>query len=109
MKPRINLRRLMYAGHYGGSLMLGESPIHMGYALRRAFDQVETERRSGAWNALDFEFRCYDESGDLRLRIRYGWTGSGWQYEPVPVRKNTRVPRSGDVAYQPDGGYRIAA
>lgn len=107
MKP--NLMKLMYAGYYGGSLLLGESPLHVGYALRRVFDTVTNERRPGAWNLYDFEFRCYDESGDLRLRIQYGWVGNGWRYEPVPVRKNTRVPRPGDVVYLPDGGYQIAA
>lgn len=107
MKP--NLMKLMYAGYWGGSRMRGENPLHVSHALQLCFDQVITEHRPGAWNALDFEFRCYDESGDLRLRVRYGWDGAGWSYEPVAVRKNTRVPRAGDVVYLPDGGYRIAA
>ena len=108
MKMRVSLSRLMYAGYWGGSRLLGESPVHVGYALQRCFDQVVTERRR-PWDALDFEFRCYDAAGDLRLRVQYGWAGNGWRYEPVPVRKNTKLPRPGDVIYLPDGGYQIAA
>ena len=107
MKP--NLMKLMYAGYWGGSVLMGESPLHVGYALRRVFDTVTNERRAGAWNLHDFEFRCYDAQGDLRLRVQYGWVGNGWRYEPVPVRKNTKLPRPGDVVYFPDGGYPIAA
>ena len=107
MKP--SLMKLMYTGYYGGSLLLGESPLHVGYALRRAFETVTNERRPGAWNALDYEFRCYDAQGALRLRVLYGWAGNGWRYEPVAERKNTRVPRRGEVVYLPDGGYQIAA
>lgn len=107
MKP--SLMKLMYAGYWGASMLKGEEPYYVERALKRCFDQVITERRPGAWNALDFEFRCYDESGDLRLRIQYGWSGNGWRYEPVAVRKNTRVPRPGDVVYLPDGGNQIAA
>ena len=109
MKMRVSLSRLMYAGYWGASMLKGESPLHVGYALRRVFDTVTNERRAGAWNLYDFEFRCYDESGDLRLRIQYGWVGNGWRYEPVAVRKNTRLPRPGDVVYLPDGGHQIAA
>ena len=104
MKP--NLMKLMYAGYWGASMLKGEEPYYVERALKRVFDAVETERQP---NALDFEFRCYDESGDLRLRIQCGWVGNGWLYEPVPVRKNTKLPRPGDVVYLPDGGYRIAA
>ena len=104
MKP--SLMKLMYAGYWGASMLKGEEPYYVERALKRVFDRVLTERQP---NALDFEFRCYDESGDLRLRIQYGWVGNGWLYEPVPVRKNTRVPRPGDVVYLPDGGYQIAA
>ena len=93
MKMRVSLSRLTYAGYWGASMLKGEEPYYV-------------ERQP---NALDFEFRCYDESGDLRLRIQCGWVGNGWLYEPVPVRKNTKLPRPGDVVYLPDGGYQIAA
>ena len=104
MKP--SLMKLMYAGYWGASMLKGEEPYYVERALKRVFDRVLTERQP---NALDFEFRCYDAQGDLRLRIQYGWCGNGWRYEPVAVRKNTRLPRAGDVVYLPDGGYRIAA
>ena len=112
MKP--NLMKLMYAGYFGGSMLKGEEPYWPYWverALKRVFAVVKTERTPGT---LDFEFRCYDhDEGDddlrMRLRIQYGWCGNGWRYEPVAVRKNTRLPRAGDVVYLPDGGYRIAA
>lgn len=105
----MNLSRLMYAGYYGGSVMKGVSPHHVEQALKRRFD-VSCHRIGGVY---DFEFVCRetdpDFDGAVRLRIRYGWFGNGWQYQPIPVRKRTRVARAGDVIYQPDGGYRIAA
>ena len=109
MKPRINLRRLMYAGYWGSSMLKGEEPYWVERALKRVFAVVKTERTPGT---LDFEFRCYDEGDDdlrMRLRIQYSWCGNGWRYEPVAVRKNTKLPRPGDVVYLPDGGYQIAA
>ena len=104
MKP--NLMKLMYAGYWGASMLKGEEPYYVERALKRVFDRVLTERQP---NTLDFEFRCYDAAGDLRLRIQYGWVGNGWCYDPVPVRKNTKLPRPGDVVYLPDSGYQIAA
>lgn len=108
MKP--NLMKLMYAGYYGGNALKGLTPHVVEQALKRRFD-VTCRYVGGAY---DFEMVCRerapDGDGPVRLRVRYGWRGNGWQqYEPVAVRKNTRLPRPGDVVYQPDGGYRIAA
>lgn len=106
---KMNLSKLMYAGYYGGSALKGVDPYSMEQALKSRFD-VSCHRVGGVY---DFELVCRQPSADgdgpIRLRVRYGWVGTGWQYQPVPARKNTRLPRSGDVVYGPDGGYRIAA
>ena len=102
----MNLQRLMYSGYYGGSVLKGQPPQIVLNALTQRFDVV-TRRVEGA---LDFELRCYQPEGDLRMKIRYGWMGNGWVYEPVAVRRNRPVTRQpGDVIYHSDGSYRVAA
>lgn len=104
----MNLKRLMYAGYYGGSVLKGQPPQIVLNALTRRFDVV-TRRVGGAH--LDFEMRCYEPEGRMRMKIRYGWMGNGWQYEPVAGRVNRPLPRRqpGDVIYNRDGSYRVAA
>lgn len=102
----MNLMRLMYAGYYGGSVLKGRSPQTVIDALTRRFDVV-TRRVGGA---LDFEMRCYEPEGRMRMKIRYGWIGTGWVYEPVAVRRNRPIQRQpGDVIYNRDGSYRVTA
>ena len=102
----MNLQRLMYAGYYAGSVLKGRPPQIVLNALEQRFDVV-TRRVDGA---LDFELRCYEPEGDLRMKIRYGWMGTGWVYEPVAVRRNRPVTRQpGDVIYNRDGSWRVAA
>lgn len=103
----MKLMRLMYAGYFGGSEIKGQPPQIVFAALNRRFDVV-TRRVGGA---LDFEMRCYEPEGPLRMKIRYGSVGNGWVYEPVAVRRNSPRParQSGDVTYQRDGSYRVAA
>lgn len=103
----MNLQRLMYAGYYGGSVLKGQPPQIVSNALEQRFDVV-TRRVGGA---LDFEMRCYEPEGRMRLKVRYGWMGNGWQYEPVAVRVNQPMParQPGDVVYHRDGSWRVAA
>lgn len=102
----MNLMRLMYAGYFGGSTMKGEPPQRVIDALTQRFDVV-TAYVGGYY---DRELRCYEPEGRLRLKVRYGWFGNGWKYEPVAVRKNQRPARKpGDVIYNRDGSYRVAA
>ena len=103
----MNLMKLMYAGYAGGSTMKGRPPGVVEDALSRRFFLV-TRRVGGN---LDFEIRCYEPKpdGDLRLRIRYGWTGNSWRYEPLAVRRRRLVRQPGDVVYRPDGSFSVSA
>ena len=103
----MNLQRMMYSGYYGGSVLKGQPPQIVIDALTRRFDVV-TRRVDGA---LDFELRCYEPEGRLRMKIRYGWMGTGWVYEPVAVRRNRPRParQPGAVVYHRDGSWRVAA
>lgn len=110
MSSRVSLMKLMYAGYYGGSTIKGVAPQYIVNALSRRFDVatrlIQTRHVSGV---LDFEIRCYEPKGRLRLTIRYGWTGAGWRYEPVAVRQSRPQRKPGDVVYRSDGTYSIAA
>lgn len=102
---RVSLRRLMWAGYYGGSVLKGRAPQIVQSALEQRFDVV-TRRVGGL---LDFEFRCYDPGGRCRMVVKYGWMGNGWVYEPMAVRTKAPLRRSGDVIYHQDGSWRVAA
>lgn len=79
----MNLCRLMYAGHAGGSTLVGVGPTEMIRALGRRFDVVSAPI-SGVY---DRELRCYDPATGLRLRVQYRQNSAGcWQYQPVAVR-----------------------
>jgi hypothetical protein len=102
----MNLKRLMYAGYYGGSVIKGEPPKIVIDALAEKFDVVNVYVSC----ALSRELRCYEPEGRMRMKIRYGWMGTGWVYEPVAVRRNRPVTRQpGDVIYNRDGSWRVAA
>lgn len=73
---------------WGNTFIEGIPPIHVEMALKQAFDLVVTERLPGAWNYYEYEWQCYDDQGDLRLKVQYGWTGNGWRYRPVAVRRS---------------------
>lgn len=108
MSARLNLRRLMWAGYNGGSVLKGADPQRVIVALQQRFDVVVVTLMQGP---LNFELCCYDQNERQRLKVRYGWMGNGWQYEPVAVRQRQRRPRRnpGDVVYRPDGSYTVAA
>lgn len=105
MSARLNLRRLMWVGYNGGSTLKGADPQRVISALQQRFDVVPTLRQG----AMNFELRCYDQEGRQRLAIRYGWAGNGWRYEPVAIRQRRPRRQAGDVVYQPDGSYTVAA
>lgn len=102
----MNLQRLMYSGYYGGSVLKGRPPQVVIDALAEKFDVVNVY----ASGALSRELRCYEPEGRMRMKIRYGWIGTGWVYEPVAVRRNRPIQRQpGDVIYNRDGSYRVTA
>ncbi|MBK8184779.1 MAG: hypothetical protein IPK63_18940 [Candidatus Competibacteraceae bacterium] len=79
----MNLSRLMYAGHAGGSTMVGVGPTEMILALGSKFDVVSAHIPG----VYDRELRCYDPATGLRLRVLYRQDRNGcWQYQPVAVR-----------------------
>lgn len=81
----MNLRRLMYAGHAGGSTLVGVGPTAVIRALGSKFDVVSAHIPG----VYDRELRCYDPDTGLRLRVQYrqdrNWC---WQYQPVAVRRS---------------------
>lgn len=103
----MNLQRLMYSGYYGGSTLKGEPPQIVINALAEKFDVVNAY----VGGYYDREMRCYEPEGRMRMKIRYGWFGNGWRYEPVAVRVNRPRParQPGDVIYNRDGSWRVAA
>ena len=101
----MNLQRLMYAGYWGGSVLKGRPPQVVIDALTTRFDAVTAY--TGGY--FDREIRCYEPEGRMRMKIRYGWFGNGWRYEPMAVRVKRPVRQPGDVIYHRDGSWRVAA
>ncbi|MBK8184737.1 MAG: hypothetical protein IPK63_18420 [Candidatus Competibacteraceae bacterium] len=81
----MNLRRLMFAGHAGGSTLVGVGPTAVIRALGSKFDVVSAHIPG----VYDRELRCYDPDTGLRLRVQYRQDRNGcWQYQPVAVRRS---------------------
>lgn len=80
----MNLARLMFEGHAGGSYLVGVGPTTIIRALNARFDVVSVHIPG----YYDRELRCYSPDTGLRLRVQYRQDRMGcWQYQPVAVRR----------------------
>ena len=76
------------------------------WSLERHFADVRSEEKMPGW----FDLQCRDDSGRLRLVVRYQWWPAGWKYFVLPVRHRPRrawAPHR--VTYHRDGSYSVAA